>query len=176
MHSRKHVWIGLKQIMKKNTVEEEREVIEKALFKSDMLEVSKDGLLIHNKDIKSERVFTACTVPLVPPAIACLSLQDATLYHRHVRTAWKCWHAPMRGLLNRDAVSVSTSVHLMCSHTNGQQWCIPLCKGPKLLMCFAAQHNVAMMIVVAGALLNDEGQVLVSQRKQSQSFPGMRCS
>ena len=30
-----------------------------------------------------------------------------------------------------------------------------------------------MMIVVAGALLNDSGQVLVSQRKPSQSFPGL---
>ncbi|CAL5220405.1 g2416 [Coccomyxa viridis] len=77
----------LKQIIKKSTVEEEREVIEKALRKSEMLEVSKDGQLIHNKDIKT-------------------------------------------------------------------------------------QHNVAMMIVVAGALLNDKGQVLVSQRKPSQSFPG----
>ena len=44
-----------------------------------------------------------------------------------------------------------------------------------MLLCCAAQHNVAMMIVVAGALLNDKGQVLVSQRKPSQSFPGMTC-
>ena len=50
------------------------------------------------------------------------------------------------------------------------RWC-QVVKG--LLLCCAAQHNVAMMIVVAGALLNDKGQVLVSQRKPSQSFPGM---
>ena len=62
----------LKQIIKKSTVEEEREVIEKALRKSEMLEVSKDGQLIHNKDIKSERAstvlitvlaLTACCMP-----------------------------------------------------------------------------------------------------------------
>ena len=42
-------------MIKKSTVEEEREVIEKALRKSDMLEVSEDGQRIANKDIKSER-------------------------------------------------------------------------------------------------------------------------
>ena len=44
----------LKQLIKKSTVEEEREFIEKALRKSEMLEVSEDGQLIHNRDIKSE--------------------------------------------------------------------------------------------------------------------------
>lgn len=36
--------------MKKNTKEEEREVVKKALSKSEMLEVSEDGLLIQKKD------------------------------------------------------------------------------------------------------------------------------
>ena len=57
----------LKQLIKKGTVEEEREVIVKALRKSDMLEVSEDGQLIHNKDIKSEHIFTEMT-SAVPPS------------------------------------------------------------------------------------------------------------
>lgn len=32
--------------------------------------------------------------------------------------------------------------------------------------------GVSMMVVVAVALLNDRGQILLSQRKVDQSFPG----
>ena len=56
------------------------------------------------------------------------------------------------------------------SNSSSKQVSCKIFKG--LLLCCAAQHNVAMMIVVAGALLNERGQVLVSQRKATQSFPG----
>ncbi len=66
----------LKQIIKKSTVEEEREVIEKALRKSEMLEVSKDGQLIHNKDIKSEHT----TILITAHSVTCCCLPASRAY------------------------------------------------------------------------------------------------
>ena len=86
----------LKQIIKKSTVEEEREVIEKALRKSEMLEVSKDGQLIHNKDIKSERASIVLVTALdlsccLPASRACQPLADDRLmvWTDRALTAWK---------------------------------------------------------------------------------------
>lgn len=43
-------------------------------------------------------------------------------------------------------------------------------------MLHCAGKSVSMMIVVAVALLNDRGQILLSQRKVNQSFPGTMSS
>jgi hypothetical protein len=67
----------LKQIIRKSTVEEERAVIEKALRKSEMLELSEDGQRIHNKDIKSE-----CAYIVTTSLLACgPSVLVSLLYH-----------------------------------------------------------------------------------------------
>ena len=44
------------------------------------------------------------------------------------------------------------------------------CRYPHMPCC--AEASIAMMIVVAVALLNDRGEVLVAQRRADQSFPG----
>ena len=86
---------------------------------------------------------------------------------------WTVFDWRQKAFMHYACIFTRYALEIICAGTEDDIWAatFPMC----LLACCAEQHNVSIMIVVAGALINEQGQILLSQRKLSQSFSGRPC-